>query len=52
MDVIGHVNLAFTGIAFDPPVAPGTGSPCPDGFRHWEVIEMVNELATAVGSTG
>jgi agmatinase len=38
--------------AFDPPVAPGTGSPCPDGFQHWELIEIVGELAQRVPVVG
>jgi agmatinase len=31
--------------AFDPSIAPGTGSPEPDGFQHWQVAEILKEVA-------
>ncbi|MHB8730794.1 MAG: agmatinase [bacterium] len=41
----GPCYLSLDIDAFDPPVAPGTGSPAPDGFQRWQVVEIVNELA-------
>jgi agmatinase len=48
----GPCYLSLDIDAFDPPLAPGTGSPSPDGFRHWEVIEIVEDLAKRVPIAG
>jgi len=48
----GPCYLSIDIDAFDPPVAPGTGSPSPDGFQHWEVIDIVNDLAKRVPIIG
>lgn len=48
LERIGRLGRTYVSLdidAFDPSVAPGTGSPDPDGFAHWQVRDLLRGLA-------
>lgn len=44
-DLGERVYLTIDIDAMDPSIAPGTSSPTPDGFAHWQVLEIIRMLA-------